>query len=55
MNLGRVIGTIWATKKDESLIGCKLQIVEPLNGNKKVIGKPFIAVDTAGAGTGELV
>lgn len=55
MKLGRVIGTIWATRKYESLNGYKLQFVEPLNSERKIIGTPFVAVDTVGAGPGEIV
>jgi microcompartment protein CcmK/EutM len=28
MILGKVVGTVWATKKDESLTGLKFQIVK---------------------------
>ena len=31
MILGKVIGTIWSTKKDENLIGSKLLIVRQLD------------------------
>lgn len=55
MELGRVIGTIWATRKYDSLKSYKLLWLEPLNAEKKVIGKPFVAVDTIGAGTDEIV
>jgi ethanolamine utilization protein EutN len=55
MQLGKVIGTIWATRKYETLTSFKLQIVEPLNAELKKIGDPFIAVDTIGAGPGEII
>lgn len=55
MQLGRVIGTIWATRKYETLNGYKMQFVEPLNSSLEKTGDPFIAVDTAGAGPGEVV
>ncbi|MBI9070573.1 MAG: EutN/CcmL family microcompartment protein [Melioribacteraceae bacterium] len=55
MFLGRVIGSIWATKKYETLTGFKLLFVEPLNSDKKVIADPIIAVDTVGAGPGEII
>lgn len=55
MLLGRVIGTIWATKKYESLTGFKMQFVQPLNAEYKSIGEPIIAVDTIGAGPGEII
>ncbi|WP_025640635.1 EutN/CcmL family microcompartment protein [Schnuerera ultunensis] len=55
MYLGKVIGTIVATRKDENLIGSKLMITQPLNMELEPIGEPLIAVDTVGAGIGELV
>ncbi len=55
MILGEVIGTIWATRKYETLKGYKLQFVQPLNSNMKKIGEPIVAVDTIGAGPGELI
>lgn len=55
MYLGRVIGTIWATKKYESLMGKKMQFVQPLNGELEELGDPIVAIDTVGAGPGEIV
>ncbi len=55
MYLGKVIGTVVATRKDENLIGSKLMITQPLTMEQKPIGDPIIAVDTVGAGIGELV
>ena len=55
MQLGKVIGSIWATRKYESINGYKLMLVQPLNGNLKNLGDPIIAVDTAGAGPGEII
>ncbi len=55
MNLGQVIGTIWATRKYETIKGYKLQFVQPLNGEKLKLGDPIIAVDTIGAGPGEII
>lgn len=55
MELGKVIGTIWATRKYESVNGYKMMFVVPLNGNLEVIGEPFVALDTVGAGAGELI
>ncbi len=54
MIIGKVTGSIVATRKNEKLIGCKLMIVEILqkmnNGKTKII-----AVDNVGAGIGEVV
>ncbi|MCF6459675.1 EutN/CcmL family microcompartment protein [Clostridium sp. Cult3] len=55
MYIGKVIGTVVATRKDENLVGTKLMITQPLNMDLKPIGEPLIAVDTVGAGIGELV
>ncbi len=55
MFFGKVIGTIWATRKDESLKSFKLQLVQPLNAHRESLGLPIIAVDTVGAGQGETV
>ncbi len=55
MNLAKVIGTVWATVKDENLVGAKMQIIQPLNHDEKKIGDPLVAVDTIGAGPGEIV
>ena len=55
MNLARVTGTIWATRKDKNLEGLKMQIIQPVNTEQKNSGSPLIAVDTVGAGAGELV
>ena len=55
MFFGKVIGTIWATRKDESLKSFKLQLLQPLNASREKIGSPIIAVDTIGAGQGETV
>lgn len=55
MRLGKVTGTVVATRKDEKLIGTKLMITQPLDLDLKPKGEPVIAVDTVGAGIGELV
>ncbi|MBI3189176.1 MAG: EutN/CcmL family microcompartment protein [Ignavibacteriales bacterium] len=55
MFFGKVIGTVWATRKDESLVGTKLQLVQPISANRENVGDPIIAVDTIGAGQGETI
>ncbi len=55
MLLGKVIGTVVATRKDVKLIGSKLMITQPLDLELNPKGDPIIAVDTVGAGIGELV
>ncbi len=55
MNLGRVIGTIWATRKDENLNGAKMQLLQPIDHYQQPAGDPIVAIDTVGAGPGETV
>ena len=55
MQLARVIGTVVATVKNESLKGRTLLVVQTLDKNLKDSGKPLVAVDAVGAGVGELV
>ncbi len=55
MQLARVIGTVVATIKNDSLEGRKLLIVQTLNWKLEESGKPMVAVDAVGAGVGELV
>ncbi len=55
MFFGKVLGTIWATKKYSTLTGQKMQLIQPLNSQMKEFGNPLVAVDTIGAGPGETV
>jgi microcompartment protein CcmK/EutM len=55
MTLGKIIGTVWATRKDEGLVGMKLQLVRPVDLNYQPQGNFLVAVDSVGAGTGEIV
>jgi ethanolamine utilization protein EutN len=55
MFFAKVIGTLWATRKDENMKSFKLQIIQPLNAKREQVGSPIIAVDTVGAGQGETV
>ncbi|MBI4546789.1 MAG: EutN/CcmL family microcompartment protein [Ignavibacteriae bacterium] len=55
MFFGKVIGTVWATRKDENLQNFKLQFIQPLNAKGERSGEPIVAVDTIGAGQGEIV
>jgi ethanolamine utilization protein EutN len=55
MQLARVIGTVVATVKNDSLEGRKLLVVQTLDANLKAHGKPLVALDAIGAGVGELV
>ena len=55
MQLARVIGTVVATIKNDSLEGRKLLVVQTVDRNLEATGKPMVAVDAIGAGIGELV
>jgi len=55
MKLGKVIGTVVCTRKESSLIGKKLLVVQPISLKKEPIGNPLIAIDSIGAGVGEIV
>jgi ethanolamine utilization protein EutN len=53
--LGKVIGTVWSTRKDENLVGAKFLIVRHLDLDYKPKDATVIAVDSVGAGVGEIV
>jgi microcompartment protein CcmK/EutM len=55
MVLGKVEGTVVATRKADRLEGLKLLLVSVVDGAGKPTGGSFVAVDAAGAGTGEMV
>ena len=55
MKLGRVIGSVVATRKDPSLESLKLLIVENLTTTLESEGGYVVAVDSVGAGQGEVV
>lgn len=56
MIICKVVGSIVSTTKAEKLKGKKLLIVQPLD-LKTIVddGKPLVAIDTVGAGVGEVV
>ncbi len=55
MQLARVVGNVVATIKNSTLTGRKLMVIQVLNGDLKPVGKPLVAIDSVGAGPGELV
>ncbi len=55
MIFARVTGTVVCTLKDEKLIGSKLLLVQPVDLAGSAKGNPLVAVDSVGAGEGELV
>lgn len=55
MQVGTVIGNVWATRKEDHLTGLKFLFVQPELPNGSPIHSPFIAVDRIGAGVGDKV
>ena len=55
MQLGRVVGDVVATRKDENLAGLKLLVLQPLGADGSAAGRALVAVDAVGAGVGETV
>jgi ethanolamine utilization protein EutN len=55
MILGRVVGTVVATRKDERLLGAKLLIVRTTDPSGKDEAGYMVAVDTVDAGVRERV
>ncbi|MFD1204543.1 MULTISPECIES: EutN/CcmL family microcompartment protein [Sporosarcina] len=53
MRMGRVIGNVWATRKEDGLQGLKLLIVQPLDAFGKPNQTQFVAADRIGAGIGD--
>ena len=55
MYIGKVIGNIVSTKKEESLIGYKLLIVQKLNAHLTSLNEEVVVADYVGAGSGDYV
>jgi len=57
MFIGKVVGTVWATRKHTSLVGKKLLLVQPVDGTSlEPYGEVTMAVDhSMDAGTGNVV
>lgn len=55
MKLGRIVGDVWSTKKNEKMSALRLLFVQPLGRDLNPDGDVFIAADEIGAGSGELV
>ena len=55
MQLGRVIGNVVVTRKDETLMGLTLLVVQPLTPEREPAGRTLVAADAVGAGVGEIV
>ena len=60
MLVAKVTGSLVSTQKADAMVGHKLLLVEPYRldaqrGGLITTGRSFVAVDTVGAGEGELV
>jgi microcompartment protein CcmK/EutM len=54
--LGKVVGTVVSTQKDANLVGLKLQLVQAVSVKDQTPeGRILVAVDSVGAGVGDLV
>lgn len=55
MIVGKVIGNVWATRKEEGLSGMKLMVVRRLDACTNEELDTLVAVDFIGAGIGDRV
>lgn len=55
MNMAKVLGTVVASQKEESLVGLRFLVLGIVDGEGKVTGATVVAADAVGAGVGEMV
>lgn len=55
MQLAKVVGSVVATRKEESLSGLKLLLVRPVDEEAREGTTVLVAADAVGAGPGEVV
>jgi len=55
MVLGKVVGTVVSTRKEDELAGLKFLLVKACDADGKATGSTVVAVDAVGAGVGEVV
>ena len=55
MLLGKVLGTVVSTSKDEELEGMKFLLVQAASQDGQPSGATVVCVDAVGAGVGEIV
>jgi microcompartment protein CcmK/EutM len=55
MQLGKIIGTVVSSHKEEKMAGLKFHVVRFLDPDLKPAGGSVVAVDGVGAGVGEVV
>ncbi len=55
MKIAKVIGHMVSTIKTPSHRGGKLMVVQPIDQDERVHSEPFVAIDCAQAGLGDIV
>ena len=55
MQIARVIGDVVMTRKDDNLSGIPLLVLQPLAADGTSAGRTLVAVDSVGAGVGQIV
>ena len=55
MQLGRVVGTLVASRKEALLSGMKFLVVKQIDESNQETGSYVVAADAVGAGEGEIV
>lgn len=55
MFLGKVIGSVWSTKKTDNLENLRFLIINPINLKSKPLTDVVVVADVLGAGVGETV
>ncbi|EJN93729.1 EutN/CcmL family microcompartment protein [Streptococcus ratti] len=55
MFIGKVVGNLWSTKKDDKLNGKRFLVIQKFTSQKTVAADILVAADKVGAGIGETV
>lgn len=55
MYMGKVVGNIVATRKDESLVGYKLMVIRKIDAKGNFVSLEEVAADYVGSGIGDYV
>ena len=55
MLIGKVVGTVVSTRKEDRLEGLRFLVIREVDPNGKLTGKSVVAVDAVGAGVDEWV
>jgi ethanolamine utilization protein EutN len=55
MNLGKIVGRLWATTKSPGLAGKRMLFIQPLSFSGVELGDPIVGLDTVDAGEGDTV